>query len=646
MKSIWPSCRVRTLIRHSCSVVRSRFIQWMTILLTVALLSTVSAADSLDIPLIYEPFDRGLTGEAQSSERSVELRGARLVGDGPWGQSLRLDSGTSAALSNLRPIRVESGTLSIWLQPFWKESDEGSHTFLSFAWDHPKQSYFTISQGWWEPQGAKSLYFVASNQDLLHCSVPRRLQSGVWTMVTVVWKSGADGYCALYVNGERVAEASRAFEGHYVNKGPLLLGTDAATTQARGRSAEALVDEVTLYREPLSDRDVRRLYENQEKDPKGAFARKWEWLERGLRIPLQAAYLPSGERMESRVIFDEDIRWATSREATDQILARVKAAGFNVYIPCVWHGKGTHYPTPITAPDASLTARLRTDDPLEYLVERAHALGIEVHPWFTVVRRESDRYPDWYGDGVPAEAYDVHRPEFRQFIVDLMVDVVQRYDVDGINLDYIRAMGICTSRSCREDYERTSGSGFWLDYALRGVIGAARSRLERWQDEVVGDIVQRTASRAKRLKPKMVISVDGYPVPREAHRPLEGRNEVVWLNDGLIDVVFAMEYRDTIDEERLDAVRRDLSKPERLAVIFANYDLVSRGGSAVPRRGELVAKFADFAQRKWPSRTVAFILFWQMSDDQVAALRNGPFQEPAVPSWHAGHRRASRSGLS
>lgn len=37
--------------------------------------------------------------------------------------------------------------------------------------------------------------------------------------------------------------------------------------------------------------------------------------------------------VERRVMFDEAITWATSKHAADQILDRLKVAGFNVYVP-------------------------------------------------------------------------------------------------------------------------------------------------------------------------------------------------------------------------------------------------------------------------------------------------------------------------
>jgi len=47
----------------------------------------------------------------------------------------------------------------------------------------------------------------------------------------------------------------------------------------------------------------------------------------------------------------------------------------------------------------------------------------------------------------------------------------------------------------------------------------------------------------------------------------------------------------------------------------------------------LVAKYASYAQRRWPSSGVGFYIYGQMTDEQAAALRGGPFKEEAVPAW-------------
>jgi uncharacterized lipoprotein YddW (UPF0748 family) len=186
-------------------------------------------------------------------------------------------------------------------------------------------------------------------------------------------------------------------------------------------------------------------------------------------MAVQRATKPLTER---RVMFDEAITWATSKEATDQILDRLKAAGMNIYVPCVWHGRGTFYPSTLNQLDPRLAKSVVPgEDRLDYLIKRAHAMGIQVHPWFTVALREGDAFPQFAEPGTPDSKYNIHDAKFRAFIHDVMMDVVKRYDVDGVNLDYIRAGGFCLSEACIEDYRQKFGRSLRKDLWLRKIPG-------------------------------------------------------------------------------------------------------------------------------------------------------------------------------
>ncbi|MFB8762041.1 glycoside hydrolase family 10 protein [Nocardiopsis alba] len=88
-------------------------------------------------------------------------------------------------------------------------------------------------------------------------------------------------------------------------------------------------------------------------------------------------------------------------------------------------------------------------DPLEYAVEEAHKRGLELHAWFNPYRvglQDPDvenlsedhpvkRNPDWLVD-FGTEAYvDPGNPEVREWVTSVIMDVVDRYDVDGIHFD-------------------------------------------------------------------------------------------------------------------------------------------------------------------------------------------------------------------
>lgn len=88
-------------------------------------------------------------------------------------------------------------------------------------------------------------------------------------------------------------------------------------------------------------------------------------------------------------------------------------------------------------------------DPLEYAVEEAHKRGLEMHAWFNPYRvglQDPDienlaedhpvkQNPDWLVD-FGKEAYvDPGNPQVREWVTAVIMDVVERYDIDGMHFD-------------------------------------------------------------------------------------------------------------------------------------------------------------------------------------------------------------------
>lgn len=568
-------------------------------------------------------------GELSKQRKALALKKSAHLVHSPDGGALQVPASGWAEYSPVVPLSSHEGAIALWLKPEWNGLVETSHTIVSFKWDDGKNGYFALSQGWWEPAGSRRLYFILNNQQFIHCSLPYRLVPGYWTHLAVTWTNGPIGLCRIYVDGKKVVEKRAEYFAGHVQKGPIFLGSDKGATDRHTRSVEGLFDDLLLFNRFLQDSEVSALYESSIKEPGLLHEKRYSWLRAAQQLPLKPERTRDGVLVETRAIFDEDIGWATSRFVTDKILARIKRAGFNVYVPCVWHGKGTYFPSSFVNPDHRIVSRIKSgDDPLAYLVTRAHSMGIEVHPWFTVTKRSTDAYPQYYDCGTPSGAYNVHNVEFRKFIVDLMIDMVKRYDIDGVNLDYIRTMGICTSDFCRKDYETRSGNSFWVDYKFRQVRGKSRERLQAWQDNAVAQIVEKFALEARQVRPGIIISVDGHPQGKDVTRPLVGRDEVTWANNGWVDIIFAMDYRETIDYETIDRVRDELHDKNKLIVLFGNYE--KKDGVVVARSGNLVASYVDYARRKWPGSGVAFYLYGRLSDEQILYLRTSCFTEEAI----------------
>jgi uncharacterized lipoprotein YddW (UPF0748 family) len=353
-------------------------------------------------------------------------------------------------------------------------------------------------------------------------------------------------------------------------------------------------------------------------------------------------------KRERRVLFDEDIKWATSRKATDEIVERIAKAGFNVYIPCVWHGRGANFATRFAHIEPMIAARVKSaDDPLDYLLKQAHAQGIEVHPWFTVALRLDDRHPEFFSGETPPDSYDVHNAKFRGFMKDLIVDVVRRYPVDGINLDYIRSAGTCECPTCTAGYERRFHRSLHRDAQAARDPAARVPSIEAWHGEAVSEIVRDVSFAVRSIKPGIVISVDGYPLARWLL--LQGQDSALWEQNGWIDVIFGMEYRRDIGLQDADRARLAMADPTGFTILEITYDLVDRrkvrqdeqwlvngyeGTQAVlSREPETLAGYVRLSRERWPGSGIAFYHYKQLTDAHITELRKTVFNEFVPPAW-------------
>lgn len=331
---------------------------------------------------------------------------------------------------------------------------------------------------------------------------------------------------------------------------------------------------------------------------------------------------PAEAPMEGkRVMFDETFQFWTTREAADRTLRRIKEAGFTVYVPVVWYGAGSTWPSKLAPWDPAVAEQGRRGfDPLRYVIDRAHSMGIEVHAWFTVALRRSDIFPGLALAGVRERGelgiFDIHNPDFRALITALIVEVARNYDVDGINLDYIRAMGLCTNAACSQEYRAKYGRDLSIDAVAFRMAPSLVPALIDYQESTVTELVRTIATAVRAVKPRLTISAAAFPDVKDV---MNGANSVDWVNQGYIDVLFRMDYAKKIDHASTAAVRARMVQPDRMTILAGNYDLVSKG--AEPRSGQwVVDTFAEIEDR-WPRTGTALYLYNQLSDEQIVAFK-------------------------
>jgi len=87
-------------------------------------------------------------------------------------------------------------------------------------------------------------------------------------------------------------------------------------------------------------------------------------------------------------------------------------------------------------------------DPLEFAITEAHKRGMELHAWFNPYRATNDNKfsalspthitrikPEWFFTYGGLKLFNPGIPEVRDYIVRVILDVVDNYDIDGIHMD-------------------------------------------------------------------------------------------------------------------------------------------------------------------------------------------------------------------
>ncbi len=87
-------------------------------------------------------------------------------------------------------------------------------------------------------------------------------------------------------------------------------------------------------------------------------------------------------------------------------------------------------------------------DPLAFAVSEAHSRGMELHAWLNPYRAEkkvgdypiaenqvTKLHPDWILDFGSYKMLDPGLPQVRDYIANVVADIVRNYDVDGIHFD-------------------------------------------------------------------------------------------------------------------------------------------------------------------------------------------------------------------
>ncbi|ASU83773.1 glycosyl hydrolase [Nocardiopsis gilva YIM 90087] len=196
-------------------------------------------------------------------------------------------------------------------------------------------------------------------------------------------------------------------------------------------------------------------------------------------------------------------------------------------------------------------------DPLEFATTEAHKRGLELHAWFNPYRVGWDdpdlenlaedhpvkKHPDWLIEYDDQGWMDPGNPEVRAWVGDVVLDVVDRYDIDGVHFD-----------DYFYPYPDEDGSDFGDDGSWKKYRGDFTDRGD-WRRDNVNRLIAEIHDRIERRKPWVRFGVSPFGIWRNestdpagsATKGLESYDAQyadtrAWIQEGTIDYVTPQVY--------------------------------------------------------------------------------------------------------
>ena len=238
------------------------------------------------------------------------------------------------------------------------------------------------------------------------------------------------------------------------------------------------------------------------------------------------------------------------------LLDRARSAGLNAVIFQVRPAGDALYASTLEPWSEYLTGRQGVApkpawDPLAFAVQEAHKRGMELHAWFNPYRA---RHPSAKGPLSPrhiarlrpslVKTYGTHlwmdpgEPAVREHTVAVIIDVVKRYDIDGVHLD-----------DYFYPYKERGANGALIDFPDSGsyaryVNGGGTLARDDWRRDNVDRMVEELNRRIHETKPAVKFGVSPFGIWRpgfpEQIRGFDAYTELYadarkWLREGWVD---------------------------------------------------------------------------------------------------------------
>jgi uncharacterized lipoprotein YddW (UPF0748 family) len=358
--------------------------------------------------------------------------------------------------------------------------------------------------------------------------------------------------------------------------------------------------------------------------------------------------MPPGAKAESSCelrgvwITNVDSNVLKSKESIAEAMDFLADAGFNIVFPVVWNKSYTLYPSDVM--EQRFGARIDPvyggRDPLAELIVEAHRNGMEVVPWFEYGFASSynlgggrmlEKYPEWRAldkDGNLLkknnfEWMNALDPQVQDFMTSLLVEVAEKYDVDGVQGDdRLPAM------PSEGGYDAATMARYRLAFGEDPPQDHQDPQWLQWRADILTDYLARLRWRIHRVDPNLVISVSPSIYDWGLREYLQDLK--TWTEAGLYEIAHPQAYRYNLEAYRavIDSMVESQFRAQDLEKLAPGI-LVKVGSYRISP--ELLLECIAYNRASGIKGEVLF--FYEglrMNDGELGrVLKEGPYAKPA-----------------
>ncbi|MFN7528781.1 MAG: glycoside hydrolase family 10 protein [Dolichospermum sp.] len=276
-------------------------------------------------------------------------------------------------------------------------------------------------------------------------------------------------------------------------------------------------------------------------------------------------------RQEIRGVWvtNNDLNILKDRTKVQEAVTQLRELNFNTVYPVVWNAGYVMYPSQV-AKDLEIQPfvfkGLDGHDILADLIDKSHRQKLLVIPWFEFGFMTPDsselalNKPGWLtqkqdgGTTSVSAAGEVSwlnpfHPEVQQFIIDLLVELTNKYDIDGIQFDDH------TSLPHEFGYDKYTVALYTKETQKSPPKDYKDPQWVNWRANKITEFMVRLNNTVKQIKPKMIFSIS--PNYYDYAYKFQLQDWLNWVRLNIVDELVMQVYR-----ENLDSFTSKLSRPE------------------------------------------------------------------------------------